>query len=145
MCWSGLIYGRCPDRTEAPDDQKKQPDDQDQEQNLIEDFDLAMREGEGEMTGTYVLRLYVTGTTPNSRRAIENVRKICEEHLQEHYELEVVDIYQQPEFAKEGQIIAAPTLVKRLPLPLRRFIGDMSRTEKILIGLELRAKDDANR
>ncbi len=95
---------------------------------------------QGEAAGTYILRLYVTGTTPNSQRAIENVRKICEEYLQGRYELEIVDIYQQPELAREGQIIAAPTLIKKLPLPLRKFIGDMSKTEKILLGLELKAK-----
>jgi circadian clock protein KaiB len=86
----------------------------------------------------YVLRLYVTGTTSQSTRAISNIRKICEEHLQGRYELEVVDIAQYPTLAIGEQIIAAPTLIKRLPLPLRRFIGDMSRTERILLGLDLR-------
>lgn len=88
--------------------------------------------------GCYVLRLYVSGLTPNSQRAIENVRKICVEHLENRYQLEIIDIYQQPIFAKEGQIIAAPTLIKELPLPLRKFIGDMSKTEKILLGLDIR-------
>jgi circadian clock protein KaiB len=92
-------------------------------------------------TPRYVLRLYVTGLTPRSKRAIENVRKICEEHLYGRYDLEVVDIYQQPALAKGAQIIAAPTLVKKLPLPLRRFIGDMSETERILVGLDLRKQD----
>jgi len=87
----------------------------------------------------YVLRLYITGTTLQSTRAILNVRKICEENLQGRYELEVVDISQYPMLAIGEQIIAAPTLIKRLPLPLRRFIGDMSRTERILLGLDLRA------
>jgi circadian clock protein KaiB len=86
----------------------------------------------------YVLRLYVTGMTARSRRAIENVRKICEAHLQGRYELEVIDIYQQPTLAKGDQIIAAPTLIKQLPLPLRRIIGDMSSTERVLLGLDLR-------
>ncbi len=117
---------------------EKQPDGQDPQRTRTEDFELAMREGEG--AGTYILRLYVTGTTPNSQRAIKNVRKLCEENLQGRYELEIIDIYQQPELAKEGQIVAAPTLIKKLPLPLRKFIGDMSRTEKILLGLELKAK-----
>jgi circadian clock protein KaiB len=93
--------------------------------------------------GIYVLRLYVTGTTPNSRRAIDNIRKLCEEYLQGRYELEIIDIYQQPELAKDGQIVAAPTLIKKLPLPLRRFIGDMSRKEKILLGLDLQPKTKA--
>jgi len=86
----------------------------------------------------YVLRLYVTGTTRHSARAIVNIRKICEEHLQGRYELEIVDISQHPTLVEGEQIIAAPTLVKKLPLPLRRFIGDMSQTERILLGLDLR-------
>ncbi len=86
----------------------------------------------------YVLRLYVTGTTRNSERAIVNIRKICEEHLHGRYDLEIVDISQHPMLAEGEQIIAAPTLIKKLPLPLRRFIGDMSQTERILLGLDLR-------
>jgi circadian clock protein KaiB len=86
----------------------------------------------------YVLRLYVTGTTRNSERAIVNIRKICEDHLQGRYDLEIVDISQHPTLAEGEQIIAAPTLIKKLPLPLRRFIGDMSQTERILLGLDLR-------
>jgi len=88
----------------------------------------------------YVLRLYIAGVTPNSTRATMNIKKICEEHLKGRYELEIVDIYQQPVLAKGEQIIAAPTLLKKLPLPLRKFIGDMSNTDKILIGLDLRPK-----
>jgi circadian clock protein KaiB len=116
---------------------EKQPG-KEQQRTATEEFELAMSAANA--AGTYVLRLYVTGTTPNSQRAIENVRKICEENLQGRYELEIIDIYQQPELAKEGQIVAAPTLIKKLPLPLRKFIGDMSKTEKILLGLELKAK-----
>jgi circadian clock protein KaiB len=86
----------------------------------------------------YVLRLYVAGTTSQSMRAISNIRKICEEHLEGRYELEVVDIAQHPTLAIGEQIIAAPTLIKKLPLPLRRFIGDMSQTARILLGLDLR-------
>jgi circadian clock protein KaiB len=88
----------------------------------------------------YVLKLYVTGMTPRSMKAVTNIREICEEHLSGRYELEVVDIFQQPVLAQGEQIIAAPTLIKKLPLPLRRFIGDMSDQEKILIGLDLRPK-----
>jgi circadian clock protein KaiB len=88
----------------------------------------------------YVLRLYITGITPQSVRAIDNVKKICEEHLQGRYELDVVDLYQQPKLAKGEQIIAAPTLIKKLPLPLRRIIGDMSKTERVLVGLDLRRR-----
>ena len=89
-------------------------------------------------TERYVLRLYVTGMTPRSTRAVENVRRICEEHLHGRYDLEVIDIYQQPTLAKGEQIVAAPTLVKKLPLPLRRMIGDLSNTDKVLLGLDLR-------
>jgi circadian clock protein KaiB len=88
----------------------------------------------------YILRLYVTGMTPRSLRAITNIKKICEEHLKDRYDLEVIDIYQRPTLAEGEQILAAPTLVKKLPLPLRRFIGDMTSTEKILLGLDLRPK-----
>ena len=89
----------------------------------------------------YVLRLYVTGMTPKSTRAIANVQKICEEHLAGRYELKVIDIYQQPKLAKGEQIIAAPTLIKNLPLPLRRLIGDMSDTERFLVGIDLKPKN----
>jgi circadian clock protein KaiB len=88
----------------------------------------------------YVLRLYVVGMTPKSMRAIANLKDICEKHLKGRYELEVIDIYQNPVLAQGHQIIAAPTLVKELPLPLRKFIGDMSQTERILLGLDLKKK-----
>jgi circadian clock protein KaiB len=90
--------------------------------------------------GRYVLRLYVTGATPHSAKAVENLKKLCEEHLKGRYDLQVIDIYQQPTLAEGEQIIAVPTLIKQLPLPLRRFIGDMSDTEKILLGLDIREK-----
>jgi circadian clock protein KaiB len=85
----------------------------------------------------YVLRLYVAGMTPRSRTAIETVRTICEERLAGRYDLEVIDVYQQPTLAKGEQIIAAPTLIKKLPLPLRRVIGDMSNVDRVLVGLDL--------
>jgi circadian clock protein KaiB len=85
----------------------------------------------------YVLRLYVTGSTPRSARAIENMRRICEEYLTGRYDLEVIDIYQRPEAAREFQLIAAPTLVKLLPEPLRRIVGDLSDHDKVLHGLDL--------
>lgn len=85
--------------------------------------------------GHFVLRLYVTGMTPRSQRAIENIRGLCEEHLAGRYSLEIIDIYQQPALAKAEQIIAAPTLVKKLPLPLRRVLGDMSNPGRILVVL----------
>ena len=85
----------------------------------------------------YVLRLYVTGMTVRATRAIQNIRSICDEHLQGRYDLQVVDIYQQPALATAEQIIAAPTLVKTHPLPLRRIVGDMSRRDRVLLGLGL--------
>ncbi len=85
----------------------------------------------------YVLRLYVTGLSPRSMRAISNTRWICDTYLSGRYDLEVVDIAQHPAEAKDKQIVAAPTLIKTLPQPLRRFIGDMSQTERILLGLGL--------
>ncbi|MDP9012351.1 MAG: circadian clock KaiB family protein [Pseudomonadota bacterium] len=83
----------------------------------------------------FVLKLYISGMTPRSRRAIDNLQKLCAEHLMGGYDLEIVDIYQQPGLAKGAQIIAAPTLVKTLPLPLRRVIGDLSDPGRILLVL----------
>lgn len=94
----------------------------------------------GARSEKFVLRLYVAGMTPRSIKAVNNVKKVCEEYLQGRCELEVIDIYQNPKLAKGEQIIAAPTLVKKLPLPLRRVIGDMSDTEKFLVGLDLKSK-----
>ena len=85
----------------------------------------------------YVLRLYVTGSTPRSARAIQNIQAICEEKLKARYELEVIDIYQHPEQARPEQIVVAPTLVKQLPLPVRKIIGDLSNTERVLVGLDI--------
>jgi circadian clock protein KaiB len=94
------------------------------------------RPGEAEAT-LYVLRLFVAGQTPRSVHAITNIKRICEDHLKGRYELEVIDLYQQPQLARGEQIIAVPTLVKKLPLPLRRLIGDMSNTSRVLVGLDL--------
>ena len=88
----------------------------------------------------YVLRLYVAGINPRSSAAIRSIKEICEQHLQDRYDLEVIDIYQQPTLVKGEQIIAAPTLIKKLPVPLRRFIGNLADKERILVGLDLRAK-----
>ena len=88
----------------------------------------------------YVLRLYIAGITPKSTRAIANIKKICEQELKGRYELDIVDIYQQPELAQTAQIIAAPTLIKELPLPLRKVIGDLSDTERVIVGLNLHPK-----
>lgn len=101
-----------------------------------ENFELEINRKQNEK---YLLVLYVTGSTPQSVRAIDNIKTICEKHLHGKYNLEVVDLYQNPGLAKGDQIIAAPTLIKKLPLPLRRIIGDLSVTEKVLIGLDLKA------
>jgi circadian clock protein KaiB len=85
----------------------------------------------------YILRLYIAGSTRKSQDAIRNIKKICEEEMKGNYDLEVIDIYQQPELAKKEQLLAAPTLIKRLPLPLRRLVGDMSNKERVIVGLEL--------
>lgn len=86
---------------------------------------------------THILRLYVTGSTPRSTRAIENIRRLLETELHNCYDLEVVDVYQHPEAASEHQILAAPTLIKLMPEPVRRIIGDLSDTERVLRGLDL--------
>jgi circadian clock protein KaiB len=87
----------------------------------------------------YVLKLYVAGINSRSSEAIRSITQICEEYLKGRYELRVIDIYQQPTLARGEQIIAAPTLIRKLPLPLRRVIGDMASTEKVLVGLDLRS------
>ena len=89
----------------------------------------------------YVLRLYVAGLTPRSQEAIRSVTALCDEHLAGRYDLQVIDIYQQPVLAKGEQIIAAPTLIKKLPLPLRKLIGNMANQERVLVGLDLRPKN----
>jgi circadian clock protein KaiB len=88
---------------------------------------------------TYELRLYVAGMTPRSVRAITNIKEICEEHLKGRYDLKVFDIYQQT-LTEGEQIIAVPTLIKKLPMPLRRIIGDLSNRERVLIGLDLKPR-----
>ncbi len=88
----------------------------------------------------YVLRLYVAGMTPRSQTAIRSVTAICEDYLKNDYELEIIDLYQQPALARGEQIIAAPTLIKKLPLPLRKFIGDLSDRERLFFGLDVRPK-----
>ena len=107
---------------------KKEPN------NVTEEFEKALQESEQEH---YILRLYVAGNTSRSNQAIMNLRKICEERLKGRYKLEVIDINQQPGLAKVDQIIAVPTLIKQLPLPLRKMIGDLSKTDRILVGLDL--------
>lgn len=103
--------------------------------SAAEKFDMKISALEKEK---YILRLYVTGSTNRSILALKNLKMICEEYLEGRYELEVIDLYQKPSLAEGDQIIAAPTLIKKLPLPFRRIIGDMSDIEKVLLGLDLR-------
>jgi circadian clock protein KaiB len=101
----------------------------------LDDLDLTVsKQGKDK----YILRLYITGSTIRSVLAITNLKKICEEYLEGRFELEVIDLYQHPSLAKGEQIIAAPTLIKKLPLPFRRIIGDMSDKDKVLLGLDLK-------
>jgi circadian clock protein KaiB len=88
----------------------------------------------------FILRLYITGQTPRSLRSIENLRGLCEKYLKDQFDLEIIDIYQQPALAAEGQIIAAPTLIKAMPLPLRRLVGDFSDASRVVLGLDLKTK-----
>jgi circadian clock protein KaiB len=102
--------------------------------NSTEAFEQAISELDDRY---YCLRLYIAGTTVHSIHAIENIKRICEDYLQGRYELEVIDVYQQLREGKQEHILAVPTLIKRLPLPLQRIIGDMSKTEKVLVGLDI--------
>jgi circadian clock protein KaiB len=86
----------------------------------------------------WILRLYVAGQTTNSLTAFENLKKICEEHLETRYTIEVIDLQKHPQLAKDHQIIAVPTLIRKLPTPVKKIIGNLSNTEKVLVGLDLR-------
>lgn len=96
----------------------------------------------GPRLAKYVLRLYINGTTVKSTRAVENIKRLCEEHLKGRYDLEVVNIHKQANLARDEQIVAVPTLIKRLPLPLQRLVGDMSNGASVLFGLDLRTRED---
>jgi circadian clock protein KaiB len=93
---------------------------------------------ESERTDTWELRLYVAGQTPKSVTAFSNLKKLCEEHLEGKYKIEVIDLLKNPQLAKGDQIFAIPTLVRKLPQPLKKVIGDLSNTERVLVGLDLR-------
>jgi circadian clock protein KaiB len=86
----------------------------------------------------YILRLYVTGSSPKAAAAISNLRRICDEELRGQYDLQIVDVLEHPQAAEDDRVLATPTLIKRLPLPLRRVIGDLSDKHKVLLGLEVR-------
>lgn len=101
------------------------------------EFEAALERKKNEV---YVLRLYVSGASPKSIRAISNVKKMCEAHLADRYELEVVDVYQKPNLAAGEQIIAVPALIKTKPIPLQKLIGDMSNVTQVLLGLDLTPK-----
>lgn len=107
----------------------------DEQKDTIEVFEEALKRLSQEK---YVLRLYIAGMNARSIQAVENIKRICEQYLPGRYQLEVIDVYQQPIFARDGQIVAAPTLVKELPPPLRKLVGSMSDTERVLVGMDLR-------
>jgi circadian clock protein KaiB len=90
------------------------------------------------------LKLYVTGETPRANLAIANLRRICEQELHGDYELQIIDVLEHPQLAEDERILATPTLIKQLPPPLRRVIGDLSDSEKVLLGLELRPRDSTS-
>ena len=92
----------------------------------------------GGSLATYLLRLYVTGTSPRAEVAVANLRRICEQELRGQYELQIIDVLEHPQLAEDEKILATPTLIKQLPPPLRRVIGDLSDKEKVLLGLEVR-------
>ena len=105
----------------------------------FDEFEKAVKAGAPRQM--HVLRLYVAGISPKSAAAIRSIQEICEQHLKDRYDLEVIDIYKKPSLAKGEQIIAAPTLIKKLPEPLRRFIGNLTDRERLLVGLDLRPKE----
>jgi circadian clock protein KaiB len=102
----------------------------------------ATRDNPGE---SWDLRLYVTGQSPNSIRAIENLRRACEEHVPGRYQIEVIDLLENPRLAANDQILAVPTVVRKLPVPIRRIVGDLSDTDRLLVGLQVRAPGKAAR
>ena len=107
----------------------------------VKDSTAAFEEALSKMEDSkYVLRLYVAGMSPKSVQAIDNIKRICEEYMPGKYQLEVIDIYQNPVFARDGQIVAAPTLIKELPPPLRKLIGSMANTERVLVGMDLKSE-----
>lgn len=108
--------------------------------NIIVHFERPGCEADDDR-GYYKLRLYVAGQTYRSINAMANLRQVCETHLAGHYEIEVIDLLRNPELAAGDQILAIPTLVRRLPAPLKRIIGDLSDTEKVIVGLNILQKD----
>ncbi len=103
-------------------------------QSATKAFDRALNRVQNKR---FVLKLYVTGSTPRSVQAIKNIKKICEEHLKGRYRLEIIDLYQEPWRARQDDLTVAPTLIKKLPVPLRTLVGDLSQTGRVLAGLDL--------
>jgi circadian clock protein KaiB len=99
-----------------------------------------VEESKAALEERWTLRLYVAGQTPRSAMAFDNLKRICEERLKGHYTIEVIDLLKNPRLAKDDQILAIPTVVRKLPVPVRRIIGDLSNTERVLVGLDLRRK-----
>jgi circadian clock protein KaiB len=102
----------------------------------------ARRRAPKQSAARYALRLYITGQTPRSRQSVENLRALCDKYIPGQFDLEVVDIYQQPAMAAAGQIIAAPTLIKSMPLPLRRLVGDFSDQNRVILGLDIKLDEE---
>ena len=109
--------------------------------NEAKEFEKAL--SRQQIVGRYILSLFVTGSTPKSLRAIQNIRALCEERLHGRYDLKVIDIYQHPEQVKPEQVVVTPTLIKNLPLPLRKLIGDLSNKDRLLFGLDIIPKKAA--
>lgn len=106
--------------------------------NVTQEYEEAL--SNGHRTEEYVLRLYVTGMTRRSLEAVGSIKTFCEKYLQGRYDLEIIDIYQHPELAQTNQIVAAPTLIKSLPAPLRRLVGNLAQEERVFVGLDLHQK-----
>jgi circadian clock protein KaiB len=101
---------------------------------------MAVVKGKGKTQKEWELKIYVAGETEKSRVAIENLRKVCEEHLKGEYHIEVIDLVKNPQLATKDQIFAVPTVVRQIPEPLKKLIGDLSATEKVLVGLDIKPK-----
>ena len=129
------------EETDMPEDNNTQGDDfiNDDTGDLTAAFEQAAA---SQSNVKYVLTLYVAGMRPRSQRAIDNIRRLCEEHLAGRYELQIIDIYQQPALAQGAQIVAAPTLVKKLPPPLRQIIGDMSDDGRVLVAMGVKMPEN---
>ncbi len=104
-------------------------------ENVLKDFEKVLL---GFQKEHFVFHLYIAGASKKSSEAVRNIKNFCEKYLKDHYKLEVIDIYQQPEFTRKNQVLVAPTLIKQMPPPLKKFIGDMSDINKILVGIPLK-------